>query len=1746
MAKHLLKESYLRMNSAHPITRENLISSFNGDLMTKCWELMCSQVVKNYSSGKGTLINKFGTFTFQSPLYSLEGTTNQVSRDRKIRYPVFLVSNDYVQGVKAGVCSDKGSITLFEQRLNHGIGIVKLNISEIAIALKIGNNEASTILDNIIRFIGEKIKSGEFINKELPGIGVLIIRNKLLAVKFNNNFIDKTMDIPQKLIETKKHLNLSTSVNPVEKEKSKDDLPHSNTYNFSGLRYLPNLSKSVSNFRPESALINKITPNADKWMQNRLNVNIQNDLEDKQTEIFSIEEGNPTELVNDHEKHVVFKIKNLNDLHLTSQVLESIVYQKSFLMNEFKKYDTAKKGFLNKNAIITVFQNAKLNLNSEDILNIIDIYQSKKKDDNNNVKIHSIDYSNMMLNLVKDIKDILLSTSNTNFKNNNFNRTLTSFNFKEQNLSGNNSSNVSNKNSHKRQNSVRNNREMKLSESFTDRSNKPGTLNLEAKKFQFKYLSGLSSYATNNVKKENKKDSENQNDNKEISLDQVKSEIITIKTIFPRFKDKFAVRMNQVVCSLEFSNMLREFSIVYPIDKINEILYFLELEPNYFSLKDFMTNLNNCKILVSETLTDDIIKLIKRIKDVVYTNGGRLFFFPNKNDTVSKDFFIKKVKSTLKDLSDDVILAVYYYITKMERDMTLTDYIKYFESPTSSINQNLTINSDTFIQYATEIINDKRSKRNLLEEEYYERFLRYKNNRTDTYLNLYDFHFALQKEMFDFTAEERDILFNAMDRKKDKIIDRDEFVHFLRVAHDPLYKLQDTIKKNNLEIEEILFRMNIKPVGNNEDGEVLDFFTFKSKMLLFNSSFTHEFIFSLFLKLKNKDEKVDTRRIIKEFNVFKKQNFTELNTDSFRKNFINYYKANADFKSLKDALEKNDSLSNGLLDKVDFANILLRFNKKKEVDYNYLIREKKDMFDDLNNRDEDYKVEDVMKFCRICQLCSKDNKVIYTKFLELVFYDNTTNNLNLILSKINDEICTIASNIKKIDKLADIKVSNYSTYDPIFNDFMKQIPSKSSKVTFNEMQSYLEDKFNLKVKLSSISLLDVDKDGYISQDDIKILIDKYTKNHYFKYQKVEENINSKANIYCEEVLSEEKFKMLVKEIKYAMKMKNLTEVGLFKKLDTNQDGFISSHEFNSNIDLVYKMSPNIKDQFFSFLDCRLLGLVDLETFKKRFKDFSSVDVIIKNDWELEKRIIDEFNKFLKEDCLKKKLTIYEIFALLDFNCDGKIDLNDFKKFSLEKMLFSIYEINNFKIERVLQHISKSKLAFLTIHDIKEYINDYITDGNFLTKEYNSSCIEKFNFNDKITNLDWINSIFEKFGLYVTENYANFENFFLAVNNGNPNSEKIKIDDFIKFVKLNNLSLKGFNLTEDELITFFTAFDAHKKSYISLLDVKSKLQDYDFYSKMKKSIKTFLNNNFKNGAEAFTYFHKENNNSESLSKKELFDGINNLFPNTYSTENILTFMSKNFNSIDNIPFNEFNIIFFDEVSINLSQKVKKEVLFDRIVAKNNDTKLRPFSTVNKHNSYNFKSKLVTPYDEDPLEKLRRLLKSSRFNFHNFFKMYEVIGNGYVNQSEFRGMIKKLNLGLTNLEIEDVIGKCNKNKEGKLSMSEFLKFMYLEDKNIHQIVENVKVFISDLKQLVYKYYANPRLAFQFNDKELTNEMNIEKFKNMVNDLYIKETRPVPNFALIKNSFEYLDLRKDGVIDLNEWSKSFALSNVSLIFI
>ena len=69
---------------------------------------------------------------------------------------------------------------------------------------------------------------------------------------------------------------------------------------------------------------------------------------------------------------------------------------------------------------------------------------------------------------------------------------------------------------------------------------------------------------------------------------------------------------------------------------------------------------------------------------------------------------------------------------------------------------------------------------------------------------------------------------------------------------------------------------------------------------------------------------------------------------------------------------------------------------------------------------------------------------------------------------------------------------------------------------------------------------------------------------------------------------------------------------------------------------------------------------------------------------------------------------------------------------------------------------------------------------------------------------------------------------------------------------------GFNLTKDEILAVFTSLDSQKKNYLILDDLKNKLQIFNFYNKMHIDVKNFLNENFKNGLDAFKFFIRKKN------------------------------------------------------------------------------------------------------------------------------------------------------------------------------------------------------------------------------------------------------------------------------------------------
>jgi hypothetical protein len=143
-------------NSALPIKRLDILKSFSEEKIAEAWDVFCKYVAKNYLTGKGTTIPKFGTFTFTANEVNLEGTTNQYQRDHKARKPVFIVSSDFIDRLKSGLSTPQGMV-YYNQKQNNSLNHIKVNYAELAFSLNMKKEDYFTLLDNYIKFIGDSI-----------------------------------------------------------------------------------------------------------------------------------------------------------------------------------------------------------------------------------------------------------------------------------------------------------------------------------------------------------------------------------------------------------------------------------------------------------------------------------------------------------------------------------------------------------------------------------------------------------------------------------------------------------------------------------------------------------------------------------------------------------------------------------------------------------------------------------------------------------------------------------------------------------------------------------------------------------------------------------------------------------------------------------------------------------------------------------------------------------------------------------------------------------------------------------------------------------------------------------------------------------------------------------------------------------------------------------------------------------------------------------------------------------------------------------------------------------------------------------------------------------------------------------------------------------------------------------------------------------------------------------------------------
>ena len=1214
---------------------------------------------------------------------------------------------------------------------------------------------------------------------------------------------------------------------------------------------------------------------------------------------------------------------------------------------------------------------------------------------------------------------------------------------------------------------------------------------------------------------------DNYNSMGEISEEEIKKDINRIKQIVGYMTIR---SINKMISYLELISILQGYSISIQKLQMLKVLKFLKISnPNAFSLIDFLKRVKATSFIKPsfKVTQKEIDRCILNIRRALSSLGGIDYLF-KENDTLSYDDFLNRISPHIKD-SVKVLHAVFDFISNSSSTLSKSQYYSHLRTEEESAEYN----NDFDIKAMTNIRN-KMYSLDMKSDAYFNHLLSYNICRYENAFTLEEFERLLQLEKYSYTLQDIRNIFRYIDFKRDGIIDREEWNRTINKIPHPITTMQNYIRDHKMTIEELAYKMSIDILCNRDINSILnqriDKNQFKMKMKSVNDGFDNEFIFSLFDSIAyntNTQNYISIGAIFDVFNIYRSDTYMSIDPSSICNEVISKFQSTIDFKSLISKCQQFDKAIKGKMPLSTFLNVIHSVMGNKITD------------------------ENLNRFIRIHRKVDSYDNVYYHELIGIIYADCKENTFlkcvehlrKYLKDDCNNDLFLFFVKMNNMDNGHGMK--KYVAIEKLYEFFRNNVDMLQEKTMYE---------------------FDIDGDGVVSFDDMKKVITTYIDKGFFdnKKQIIKDNKEKSDKITFEN------YKKIVNLIHVAIKKVNMTEVNLFQFLDADQDSFVSQKEFSYQINqlpLTTKLTQQQIDSFFAYLDVYHANKINIETFLSQLRKFNdSKENLYKGNFIIENLLLSEFAKFYLRN---NSLCDTELFALLDSDHDGVVSCSDIKKFALNTLLLSKNELNDTKIRHVMNAISLTKNGSVTLADIR-YLMEKINANDL--DEYFQNIRQMCNIGVTKMNKDkfWITEIVDKFGMFISEMYNNnIEEFF----KDNFDRSEIDIKTFKIFLDKNYKLLSGYSVTAKEIDVIFNTFSNGKKT-INKNDfdrVLNKTNDvkYDFYAQMHYDVYNFINLNFEKSQDAFKYFKKVSPLSNKtptstfnktftggfnnyITETEFFNGINYLFPNKYSTNTVLNYINKIFPNCKNnnmrIPYSEFTCVYYEKFQFdsvfNKTMANPSKILTNRPVSS------MPLMTFNSPFITKEHPPLKTPYDLDPLEKVKRLILSSKYDFKNKFKENIMLsGNGLANQFEFRNMIKQLNLGLTNIEIEDIISHSGMSRDGYINLIDFYKYITNEDQNLKISKENVLAQLKEIKQLIYKYYTNPKLAFELNDKEIKQQIDFDKFKRIIYDIYKREVKKVPNYPMMKYLYDFIDIRKDGIIDINEWNKVFAISEGSL---
>eukprot|EP00828_Plagiopyla_frontata_P045006 TRINITY_DN7556_c0_g1_i1.p1 TRINITY_DN7556_c0_g1~~TRINITY_DN7556_c0_g1_i1.p1 ORF type:complete len:364 (-),score=67.45 TRINITY_DN7556_c0_g1_i1:210-1301(-) len=189
-----------------------------------------------------------------------------------------------------------------------------------------------------------------------------------------------------------------------------------------------------------------------------------------------------------------------------------------------------------------------------------------------------------------------------------------------------------------------------------------------------------------------------------------------------------------------------------------------------------------------------------------------------------------------------------------------------------------------------------------------------------------------------------------------------------------------------------------------------------------------------------------------------------------------------------------------------------------------------------------------------------------------------------------------------------------------------------------------------------------------------------------------------------------------------------------------------------------------------------------------------------------------------------------------------------------------------------------------------------------------------------------------------------------------------------------------------------------------------------------------------------------------------------------------------------------------------------------------------SSINFNSGNNFLQQLTYT---DAFQKLKLANKTSTVPLLQLCKETDTKETGFLTNLEFRKILKRL----PGIKTQDI----NLIMRGALANAGMLKYedvcKQLVPNQMDEIIEDrTKVRLKKMKDDIYYYMLSPKDAFRQFDYLREGRLTLDQFNEFIVKLHQLNGQQCPPFNVIKDLFDFIDIRHDGVIDIHEWMQTF----------